>query len=427
MSLDLTLSALQADRLPFTLQDLPPSAYVVGGAVRDALLERQRAEFDIDLVLPSDAIATARRLAETYQAGFVVLDDQRQIARVVFSGGTVDVAQQVGAGLEEDLRRRDFRINAIAYNPHTQSLFDPLQGVEDLEKGVVRMVAKENLADDPLRLLRAYRQAAQLGFKIKTQTRNALRKFAPRLQRVSGERVRQELNTLLTHPQGLTQLKTAYADGVLQNWLPSLTAQQLAQCEQVEQVSWLLGRIWMDLDNALKDRVSSSGLSYLSLAKLACCVSSHPPQATQQLENLKYSRAEIQAVLTTLKLMPELLQLLQSEMSLESQYFFFQKVGNTFPIVVILAVAIAARQGLIRETRAVGIIAPLVNAFLDPDSQVAHPTSLVSGTKLMEALSLEPSPQIGTLLTEIHLARLAGKVETAEDAIAFAQSRLPVG
>ncbi|NEO85957.1 MAG: CCA tRNA nucleotidyltransferase [Spirulina sp. SIO3F2] len=427
MSLDLKLAALQADRLPFALDTLPQSAYFVGGAVRDALLRRERPDFDIDIVLAKEAIAVARQLADRYQGGFVVLDEERQIARVVLSGGTIDIAQQVGKTLETDLKRRDFRINAIAYNPHTQQLFDPLKGIEDLEAGVVRMVTKENLADDPLRLLRAYRQAAQLDFTIKPKTRNALRRYAPRLKRISGERVRQELNLLLNHPQGLQHLKTAVEDGVLSTWLPNLRKQGTAQMEQVEQVAWLLGRIWIDLDAALMKTVGQKGLSRLGLAKLACGLAGNPDIAEKQLMALKYSRAEIQAIRTTLAVMPELLDLIQGEMDLATQYFFFQKVGAAFPIVIVLAVAIAARQELLRETRAVGVVAPLVNAYLDPESQVAHPTPIVSGTKLIEALSLEPSPQIGTLLTEIHLARLAGQVQTPEAAIAFAKSRLNTG
>ncbi|MGB0560486.1 MAG: CCA tRNA nucleotidyltransferase [Spirulinaceae cyanobacterium] len=316
MGLDLTLTALQADRLPFALELLPASAYFVGGSVRDALLRRDRADFDLDIVLPSEAISVARSLADRYQGGFVVLDEQRQIARVVLDGGTIDIAQQVGPTVETDLKRRDFRINAIAYNPHHQKLIDPLKGVEDLKTGVLRMVAKDNLADDPLRVLRAYRQAAQLDFVIKPKTRNALRKFAPRLKRVSGERVRQELNLLLANPQGLTQLKAAVDDQVLSDWLPQLKKPTLAQIEQVEQVAWLLGRIWLDLDMTLNHTLSSKSLSLLSLAKLACCVASQPERAAAQLSQLKYSRAEIQAVKTVLTAMPDLLQLLQNRRKL---------------------------------------------------------------------------------------------------------------
>ncbi|MBE9040904.1 CCA tRNA nucleotidyltransferase, partial [Oscillatoriales cyanobacterium LEGE 11467] len=189
MSSRSTISALSPQTWPFSLKWLPPSAYLVGGAVRDALLDRASDYFDLDFVLPENAVGTARELARQYDAGFVLLDPQRQIARVVFETGTVDFAQQEGETLEIDLYRRDFTTNAIAYNPHTETFYDPLDGRRDLQRRCLRMVARDNLKDDPLRLLRAYRQAAQLGFTLEPDTDAAIRQFAPLLGKVAAERV----------------------------------------------------------------------------------------------------------------------------------------------------------------------------------------------------------------------------------------------
>ena len=149
------LSKFTPDSLPFNLELLPKPAYLVGGAVRDAILERSRDDLnfklDLDFILPSEAVNVARKIAKYHQAGFVLLDEQRQIARVVFPNATVDIAQQEGDSVEADLHRRDFTINAIAYNIHTQEIIDPLKGIEDLDKGVLRMVSPGNLEDDPLR------------------------------------------------------------------------------------------------------------------------------------------------------------------------------------------------------------------------------------------------------------------------------------
>jgi tRNA nucleotidyltransferase (CCA-adding enzyme) len=159
-------STLAPENWPFSWELLPRPAYMVGGAVRDAILGRSREYLDLDFVIPSDAVKVARAIARHYQAGFVLLDPVRRIARVVFPQATADFAQQEGNSVETDLHRRDFTINAIAYNPHTQEIIDPLNGYADLQAGLLRMVSPANLEDDPLRLLRAYRQAAQLGFTI---------------------------------------------------------------------------------------------------------------------------------------------------------------------------------------------------------------------------------------------------------------------
>ncbi|PLZ75724.1 [cytidine(C)-cytidine(C)-adenosine (A)]-adding enzyme, partial [Fischerella thermalis WC217] len=130
----LVLSTLAPENWPFSIESLPQPAYLVGGAVRDAILGRTREYLDLDFVLPANAVSVARQIAKQYKAGFVLLDSERQIARVVFADATADFAQQEGISLETDLHRRDFTINAIAYNPHTQEIIDPLQGCADIEK-----------------------------------------------------------------------------------------------------------------------------------------------------------------------------------------------------------------------------------------------------------------------------------------------------
>ena len=93
-------SALSPRTWPFEIDFLPPQAYLVGGSVRDALLERHSDYLDLDFVMPEGAVETAATIARHYRAGFVLLDAERQIARVVFPQGTADFAQQVGDSLE---------------------------------------------------------------------------------------------------------------------------------------------------------------------------------------------------------------------------------------------------------------------------------------------------------------------------------------
>src|SRR3712207_1111663 len=95
-------STLAPENWPFSLALLPQPAYMVGGAVRDAILGRTREYLDLDFVIPSDAVKVARAIAHHYNAGFVLLDAERQIARVVFPHATADFAQQEGGSLEVD-------------------------------------------------------------------------------------------------------------------------------------------------------------------------------------------------------------------------------------------------------------------------------------------------------------------------------------
>ncbi|NEP60789.1 MAG: CCA tRNA nucleotidyltransferase [Symploca sp. SIO2G7] len=404
-------TALDPQTWPFCLELLPPEARLVGGAVRDALLGRTAEYLDLDFVLPTDAVQTARKLANDYNAGFVLLDAQRQIARVVFDQATVDIAQQEGESLEIDLGRRDFTINAIAYNPYNNQFIDPLQGVSDVQAGVISMVSAANLEDDPLRLLRAYRQAAQLNFRIASATQSMIRQLAPLLAQVAAERVQVELGYLLQSSQGTVWLRAAWEDKLLQRWFPDATQDSLVQVAAVEQSALVIAKTFPEIGTELQASVAGKSATLLSLVKLASLLPSMPEAAEEQLLSLKYSRAEVRAVVTLLKQLPQLESHAKQSMTLREQYFFFLGVGCVFSALIVLAVA----RGI-----AVEVVAPFVDCYLNPKNQIAHPTPLLTGNDLMQALNLPPSPQVGKLLTEIQIARIEGRITTTEDALKFA-------
>ncbi|MEL7225484.1 MAG: CCA tRNA nucleotidyltransferase, partial [Cyanobacteria bacterium J06576_12] len=219
---------------PFPAALLPAEAHLVGGSVRDQLLKRQSSYLDLDFILPTRAVETASDLAKACNAGFVVLDKERQIARVVFDEVTVDFAQQQGGSLEADLRRRDFTVNAIAYHPHTQSIVDPLGGQADLTNKTLRMVSAQNLEEDPLRLMRAYRQAAQLNFSLDEKTQQTIHQLAPRLKTISVERIRSELDALLSVTAGTAQLASILEHQLLQFCLPHFNAASIQEIVAIE-------------------------------------------------------------------------------------------------------------------------------------------------------------------------------------------------
>ncbi len=408
---------LSPESWPFSLEFLPETAYMVGGAVRDAILCRDakfrvstREYVDLDFVLPTNAVKVARKIAAHYKAGFVLLDPKRQIARVVFPQATADFAQQEGDSLETDLYRRDFTMNAIAYNPHTQEIFDPLQGSADIQKQILRMVSPANLEDDPLRLLRAYRQASQLGFTIEPATQAAIRSLASHITTVAAERVRVELGYMLFRSQGSIGLRSAWEDGLLTPFFKSATKESFTQLAAVDTAASHLTEIWQPLGVELAEYVRNTiKTTWLGIAKLACLVNPELEAAEIELQDLTYSRAEIKGVTTALRVLP---QLKASQMSLREQYFLFQEAGFVFPAITVLAVA----HDIVVEA-----IAPLITRYLTPDDPVAHPKLLISGKELIIALDIPASPLVGTLLTEIAVAQIEGKVSTAAEAIELAR------
>jgi len=412
-------SALSPQSWPFGLEWLPPAAYLVGGSVRDALLGRQAEYLDLDFVLPTGAVQTAKLIANHYQAGYVLLDAERQIARVVFARATVDFAAQVGKSLDEDLGRRDFTVNAIAYSPHSQQILDPLQGYADLQRRLIRTVQVENLKEDPLRLLRAYRQAAQLGFQIEPNTQTQIRRLADLLKSIAAERIQSELGYLLNTARGTPFLKLAWQDGLLTSWLPHATAQSLERIEQMDQAAQE-----PNLSLALEpDRAEGTKLSgnrnWLKLAKLAALLAADPAIAEPELWRLKYSRAEIQAVLSVLTLLPQLQACVShvaapaENLSAHAQYHLFRQAGTAFPALAVAGLAAAIP---------LSVMAPLISRYLTADDPIAHPSALLTGRDLITQLNLSPSPVIGQLLEAIQLAHAEGKVSSRSEALEFAKT-----
>jgi tRNA nucleotidyltransferase (CCA-adding enzyme) len=410
-----SLTYLLADSLPFSLKWLPPTACLVGGAVRDAFLNCSRNYLDFDFVLPDLAVETARNMANHYHAGFVILDEKRKIARVVFKQGTVDFAQQEGNSLEVDLKRRDFTINAIAYNFHEQKLIDPLHGLQDLKQGILRMVSPKNLKNDPLRLLRAYRQSTQLNFTIEYETRKTIRKLAPLIGQVAVERVQNELNYLLSNIRGSENLINAAKDGLFDPWFKQLTEEKLDQLIKIDQVVYLL-KEKLNTNNFCKFLdYSLDNYKYypptIRQAKLSILASSIPEKADLELVNFKYPRVDICTITKALNYLP-VLQRNQGLMNLRELYFFFLKVGKSFPVLAILALAKRIDSQAIFS---------LINRYLDPKDQVVYPSPLVTGHDLIRHLNLKPSPKIGELLTRIQLACIEGKISTIEEAFELAK------
>ena len=217
------------NRIIHRLQKEGYDAYAVGGCVRDTLLGREPKDWDITTSARPEIVKSL--FSHTIDTGIqhgtvtVMLDhvgyevttyridgeyeDSRHPKEVIFTGNLV-----------EDLKRRDFTINAMAYNDES-GLVDAFEGEQDLKKGIIRCVGNphDRFGEDALRMLRAVRFAAQLGFSIEERTKVAVADLAPTLAKVSAERIQMELVKLLTsaNPQ---EMREVYELGLSRVFLP---------------------------------------------------------------------------------------------------------------------------------------------------------------------------------------------------------------
>jgi len=198
--------------------------YLVGGAVRDLLTNRLSPDFDF--AVPSNGIFLARTVANALKADFMVLDSERDTGRVVIIEGEtytyLDFAAFRGATLEDDLRDRDFTINAMALNLRDITIIDPLNGATDIRAKVIRACSPNSLTNDPVRILRAVRQAAAFGFTIDKSTRELMKQAADKINNVSIERVRDEVFKILGGPKASASIRALEMLGVLQHLMPEL-------------------------------------------------------------------------------------------------------------------------------------------------------------------------------------------------------------
>lgn len=202
--------------------------YLVGGAVRDMLM--QNAGRDFDFVVSGDALQLARRTADAIGAAFYVMDAERQTARLIYHTGDgqrwfLDFSSLRGATIQEDLEGRDFTINAIAISlEDINRVIDPLHGAQAIRDRSLEMCSPQSFVDDPLRVLRAVRLSADFGFHMTPATISALKAAIPHLQRVSMERKRDELFRILESRQAAAGLRTGFTLGVFDSLLPEVVA-----------------------------------------------------------------------------------------------------------------------------------------------------------------------------------------------------------
>ncbi len=211
-------------------EELEPEVYVSGGSVRDWLLGKE--PVDLDLTVPAKAQECAALLARILKAAYVPLDEEQDVARVVWHGYVIDYsAFRLGAqSITEDLALRDFTINALAVriDVTNQSLFapfeiiDPTNGLDDLHNRLICPTVETVFDDDPLRLLRAYRFMAVLDFSLSVDVREAVKSKGQLLSKVSAERINYELQLIMASPAPQFVYSDMAQTGLLWLVLPEL-------------------------------------------------------------------------------------------------------------------------------------------------------------------------------------------------------------
>lgn len=199
------------------------NAYLVGGSIRDLLLGLSPIDYDIAVLGNPEQFA--KNIASKISGRIVRMGKPGQMIIRVISGNKIfDISSINDASIEEDLNKRDFTINALAYSLFSGKIIDPFGGIQDLADKKIRMVSKQAFIKDPIRMIRAYRICALLNFKIDPQTASVIKKDAKLIKNSAGERVRTELFKILRSYKAYYYLSNMSSTGLLGEIFPELDA-----------------------------------------------------------------------------------------------------------------------------------------------------------------------------------------------------------
>jgi poly(A) polymerase len=398
--------------------------YIVGGALRDALLGRPIS--DLDLISPVDPTPQAKAFARKIKGHWFWLDEDRRQSRVVIDTDNTslfyDFALFRADDLEKDLLDRDFTINALAISLagdlSIHSLVDPCNGLEDLRQSRLRMVSQISFSSDPLRVLKGVRHATALTMQIDIETLEAMTNYSFILSQVAPERIRKEVWRILEDSQvarGLQLLSSSGAGLVLFG------------DAYPESIPGMLGtlRHYQDIRRQLVDKnnVVSEWLSVVLEQGLRCDtlllmvfmlgnVSSGLPVALAEEWCLSKRTASNISALTLLD--DQVVNQLAAVAYNERAYAWWANSCNVEPRLLLLAVAIIGSKETGDVPDLIHSWIPLVNTL-----ENTQPADLVDGHWLRRTLSIKDGPEMSKAMEMVRNAEMSGEVSSSDDAKEF--------
>lgn len=383
--------ALSVPLWPLPLHLLPPGSALVGGAVRDGLIGRLGVRPDLDLVVPGDGLALASALARQLGGTAVALDRERAIGRLVLKGWTIDLARQEGDSLGADLHRRDFTVNAMALRlplgEQTLALIDPLHGLGDLKHKILRAIGESNLLEDPLRLLRGVRLAAELGFTLTDQTWEWILRHRSSLTAVAGERVLAELQRLVESADAARGVELLLQSGLLEGWT---SGPALGGCPPGAMAHLTVEQARV---RGLTEEEAKAALPIATLARLLDGNALVALRASNRLrQRCRHLRRWRRRLLDPDVHHPQGFQSLPESEQLE----LHRQVNGDLPALLLELTPAEAHAALQR--------------WRDPQDPLFHPQAPLDGLRLQQELSLPPGPRLGDLLAHLTRERAFGRL-----------------
>ena len=451
--------------------------YLVGGFVRDLI--RNRSTLDIDLATSQDPSRLGRLISQKLKGTVFPLDSERGIHRVQLKNGAhLDLARFRGPTLEKDLLARDFTVNAMALPLSNKTLrtanivpwvIDPTGGLKDLRAKTIRAVSKRSITDDPLRILRAFRIAAELGFKIEKKTCLLIHKDRRLIHRVAKERIREELLRLFEVPSSFGFLSLMDRAGVLRELLPEIATMEktapayygkggvwkhsmesFALLEEVfRNLPKLFPRCHKPLRHYLEEPISghpryavlklSELLHDLGKPKTARLIKGRlrffghedvgAGMARKALEKLRFSSEE---AIRTAKIVQAHMRpgnlAGQPVITDKAIFRFFRDLGDDAVGALLVSHAdhltyVSPRQRFKWKTPHERLTRKMIDRYYLENEKVT-PKRLIDGHAIMKTFFLKAGPLVGEILSAVREAQALGQISTRSQAFAWIKKHL---
>ena len=437
-------------------------AYIVGGFVRDVLMNKKSPDRDL-ILCGCDVEKFSRELADKLNAHFIELDSVNKIYRIVLENKIdyIDITMPIENDFEKDIKRRDLTINAIAYNLKTSEIIDLVGGVDDIKNKKIKGICDKNFEDDPLRLLRIFRFNAKTGFEIDESLIELSKRLYKRINEPAKERVTVELLKMFEGKYCDLALLKLDECGLLEEIFPIYKEVKKIPpnshhhldlihhlIESVRQVQMIYEKSSEEVKNYL-ETIKYGSVQELAFLKLATFLHDIGKPSCWTIEedtlrhrfikhdeigsklvipilkDLKFSKKQIQYVQTLIKYHIYPSSMVSAEDVTDKAFMkFYRKMEGYVIDLIILAMAdrLSARGEKITEdivNKNINALTKLLNDYLEMRKNIKPLEKLLDGRDIMELLKIKQGPQLGEIINALKEAQISGNVTTKEEAINF--------
>jgi tRNA nucleotidyltransferase/poly(A) polymerase len=416
--------------------------YLVGGAIRELYLNQKPNDYDFALSDQRDL----EIMESLFGAGAFVLGRKPiQTYRIVSDGISIDITV-LHNSIEEDLPRRDFTMNAIAYDVHENEIIDPLNGIDDINKRTIRYPSRNTLKDDPLRMLKAIRHLSVLkGFSLHSELKDAITALGHLINQSAPERIKYEMDQIIISRNVRDGLNTMTSTGQIFNIFPELyklrqmdiekmftletyghTIDGFKYLKKYNKLYNLADKMLLNVGYALlfhdlgKAHTFSfdeqKGLVHFFYHERFSC-----EIALAIMERLRFSSLEIRTIQTLIKNHMRIFLISSSESTEKATRKLVYKMGDLTPSLILLTLCDMYGSSGGKENRSTKLVKDKCKEIINEyDEWIKEPLpNLVNGYDLI-ALGFRQGPDIGKTLNIIREKQISGEIKGKEEALHYA-------